>query len=113
MNPNPDSTVPTTPVEYPLASLGNPLIGLCFLRHVRSSSDAIDWRGVVLGRPEPGWYLVRLFLRRSGDIRATHLVRIEDMRDWYFYEDREIRNQVFPPTENITKEGSSADECLF
>jgi len=49
----------------------------------------VEWQGVVVGNPEPGWYLVQLFEWLMGEPNLRRLVKIEDMEHWLFYEDVE------------------------
>ena len=46
-----------------------------------------EWQGYIVSSPEPGWYLVQLLAWISGAPTMRRLVRIEDMRNWFFYED--------------------------
>jgi hypothetical protein len=50
-------------------------------------SNQIEWQGVVIGEPHPGWYLVQLFEWASGDPSVQRLVPIEKMIGWSFYPD--------------------------
>lgn len=36
------------------------LVGM-FFHSVSKESGYIEWQGVVIGNPEPGWYLLQLF----------------------------------------------------
>jgi len=50
----------------------------------------IGWQGSIVGNPEPGWYLVQLFGWLDGSPNVQRLMRIEDMREWLFYDDTEM-----------------------
>jgi hypothetical protein len=54
----------------------NSMIGLFF--HSKNKDGHIEWQGVVIGQPQPGWYLAQLFSWLDGQITNYHLVRIED-----------------------------------
>jgi hypothetical protein len=65
--------------------LGEPekLVGKYF--QSANESNQIEWQGVVIGEPHPGWYLVQLFEWASGDPSVQRLVPIEKMISWSFY----------------------------
>jgi hypothetical protein len=68
------------------------LVGLFF--HTFKFTDneldiAIHWQGIVVGNPQPEWYLVQLFEWMHGTDSNIQLVNIEDMTDWKFYTDKE------------------------
>lgn len=65
----------------------NPLIGKFF--HTLSDKGKLEYQGVVLGSPEPDWYLVMLFSWLDGRPTNGKLVRFVDMADWMFYFDDE------------------------
>jgi hypothetical protein len=48
-------------------------------------TNKIEWQGLVIGEPHPGWYLVQLFEWASGDPSVQRLVPIEKMIRWTFY----------------------------
>jgi hypothetical protein len=50
-------------------------------------TNKVEWQGVVIGEPHPGWYLVQLFEWTSGEPSVQRLVPIEKMIDWLFYPD--------------------------
>ena len=60
---------------------GGDLVGKYFHSIV---DDTVQWKGVVIGRPEPGWYLLQLFSWVMGEHSNQQLVRIEEMRGWLF-----------------------------
>ena len=73
----------------------DPLIG----RHFHSTAapieaganghrDAEVWQGVVLGCPQPGFYLVQLLEFAKDTRNIQRLVRIEQMLSWQFYENK-------------------------
>lgn len=63
----------------------NPLIGKGF--HTLDDNSNFNWLGIIIGSPEPGWYFVMLF--SWVDLRPTtgRLVRIEDMQDWFYWDE--------------------------
>jgi len=61
------------------------LVGKYF--HSANETNQIEWQGVVIGEPHPGWYLVQLFEWASGDPSVQRLVPIEKMISWVFYPD--------------------------
>jgi len=65
------------------------LVGLYF------HSDAErGWQGCVIARPEPGFYLVETFDWIIGQSHSQHLVRIEDMLAWQFYDTAKWMNNM-------------------
>ncbi|HVU35321.1 MAG TPA: hypothetical protein VHE61_17930 [Opitutaceae bacterium] len=72
----------------------DPLIGRHFLWLKRvpldgDSPEEIRWQGVVLGCPQPGFYLVQLMELEKGSHYNQRLVKIEDMLAWQFYQDKQ------------------------
>ena len=63
------------------------LVGKYF--HSANENNKVDWQGVVIGEPHPGWYLVQLFDWGSGKPNVQRLVPIEKMTAWLFYPDRD------------------------
>jgi hypothetical protein len=61
------------------------LIGKYF--HSANENNKVEWQGVVIGEPLPGWYLVQLFEWKSGELSVQRLVPIEKMIGWLFYPD--------------------------
>ena len=61
------------------------LVGKYF--HSANETNQIEWQGVVIGEPHPGWYLVQLFEWASGYPSVQRLVPIEKMIGWLFYPD--------------------------
>ena len=49
--------------------------------------DKVTWQGVVIGNPEPGWYLIQLFSHVTGNPTNQRLVRIDSMGEWLFFDD--------------------------
>jgi hypothetical protein len=62
------------------------LVGQCFHS---INNGTIEWQGMVIGNPEPGWYLVQLYEWLQGAPNVQRLVRFESMQDWFFYDDHE------------------------
>lgn len=63
------------------------LVGKYF--HGLNENNKVEWQGVVIGEPRPGWYLVQLFDWASGKPSVQRLVPIEKMNAWLFYPDRD------------------------
>jgi hypothetical protein len=61
------------------------LVGKYF--HSATETSKIEWQGVVIGEPHPGWYLVQLLEWASGEPSVQRLVPIEKMIGWLFYPD--------------------------
>jgi hypothetical protein len=61
------------------------LIGQYF--HSLDDQGQVEWQGVVIGCPEPGWYYLQLFEWTMGEPNVRRLVKFEDMTTWLFYED--------------------------
>ena len=63
------------------------LVGKCF----RSANEInrVEWQGVVIAEPHPGWYLVQLLEWGSDEPTEQRLVPIEKMISWSFYPDTE------------------------
>ena len=72
---------------------GESFVGHYF--HEIDVDDKMKTQGVVIANPEPGWYLVQLFEWLHGNPTSRHLVRIEDMRSWCFYEDSEAMKSAY------------------
>ena len=68
------------------------LTGQCFHTF---KDDKPHWQGVVIGNPEPGWYLVQLCEWLNGNPSTRRIVRIEDMSKWVFYKDSEQMNEAY------------------
>lgn len=73
------SNIKTTPAES--------LVGHYF--HSISKTGKVQWQGIVVGNPEPGWYVLQLFEWLVGEQSVRRLAHLQDMRDWLFYKDRE------------------------
>jgi hypothetical protein len=63
------------------------LVGKYF--HSANENNKVEWQGVVIGEPHPGWYLVQLLEWASGEPSVQRLVPIEKMIGWVFYPDRD------------------------
>jgi hypothetical protein len=63
------------------------LVGKYF--HSANEHNKVEWQGVVIGEPHPGWYLVQLLEWASGEPSVQRLVPIEKMIGWVFYPDRD------------------------
>lgn len=53
------------------------------------------WQGAVVAEPRPGIYLVELFEWLAGSSASQHLVRIEDMAGWQFYDTAEWMTNTY------------------
>jgi hypothetical protein len=56
-----------------------------FFHSINKDTGNIEWQGIVIRRPEVGWYLIELFEWFTGTPNVRRLVRIEDMTEWLFY----------------------------
>jgi hypothetical protein len=63
------------------------LVGKYF--HSANENNKVEWQGVVIGEPHPGWYLVQLLEWASGEPSVQRLVPIGKMIGWVFYPDRD------------------------
>jgi hypothetical protein len=63
------------------------LVGKYF--HSANENNKVEWQGVVIGEPHPGWYLVQLLEWASGEPSVQRLVPIEKLIGWVFYPDRD------------------------
>lgn len=66
----------------------NGLIGKFF--HSLDKEGKVEWQGMVISNPEPGWYLLQLFEWAMGEPNLQKLVRIEDMKNWLIYQDEKM-----------------------
>ena len=73
-------------MESETATRTEKLIGKYF--HGANENNKVEWQGVVIGEPHPGWYLVQLFDWTSGKPSVQRVVPIEKMTAWLFYPDR-------------------------
>jgi hypothetical protein len=62
-----------------------------------NEDNKIEWQGVVIGEPHPGWYLVQLFEWASGEPSVQRLVPIEKMVGWLFYPDADAMTSGSKP----------------
>lgn len=46
----------------------------------------IEYQGTIIGRVEPGIYLVELFTWIDGQGSFSRVVTIDEMRDWWIYD---------------------------
>lgn len=63
----------------------------------------IHWQGLVIGNPEPGWYLLQLYEWLGGSPNVQQLKRIEEMSDWLFYDSAE--DLQFSHDSGLAREG--------
>ena len=70
------------------------LMGQCF-HSIHPESGQIEWQGIIIGNPEPGWYLVQLFEWVTGAPNVRRLVRIDDLRGWLLYGNAEMMKESF------------------
>jgi hypothetical protein len=63
----------------------------------------INWQGVVIGNPLPGWYLVQLYEWLMGEPNVQRLVKIEEMHTWLFYDSSE--SMVYSYDHGVAREG--------
>lgn len=71
----------------------NGLIGKFF--HSLDMEGKVEWQGVVISSPEPGWYLLQLFEWAMGEPNLQKLVEIEAMNSWLFYPDEKAMKFSF------------------
>lgn len=69
------------------------LVGHWF--HSIGSDNQVEWQGVVIENPEPGWYLVQAFDWLAGAPSCQYLVQISDMSKWLFYDNSEQLNYSY------------------
>ena len=62
------------------------------------SGASPGWQGCIVAEPQPGWYLVELFSWIMGESSDQHLVRIETMAEWTFYDSAEWMNNSYEST---------------
>jgi hypothetical protein len=84
------------------------LVGKYF--HSANETNKIEWQGVVIGEPRPGWYLVQLFEWSSGELDVQRLVPIEKMIGWLFYPDAAAMTFGSKRSEHQSTEVSQAQE---
>lgn len=79
----------------------NTLVGKFF--HSLNEKGKVEWQGIVLSNPEPGWYVLQLFEWAMGEPNVQRLARIEDMRGWLFYPDG--KTMEFSYDHGVAREG--------
>jgi hypothetical protein len=82
------------------------LVGKYF--HSANETNKIEWQGVVIGEPHPGWYLVQLFEWASGNPSVQRLVPIEKMISWVFYPNADAMTGSKRSQHQITEPGQAA-----
>lgn len=65
------------------------LVGKHFLSFSDSASMNVQWQGLIIGRPEPMYYLVTTFSWIDGSDSSSRLVHIDQMKSWRFYSSSE------------------------
>lgn len=63
-----------------------------FFHSIDKQSGKVEWQGVVIGNPEPGFYYVQLFEWEAGEESVRRVVPFSDMIPWLFYEDSDAMN---------------------
>ena len=63
--------------------------------HGANENNKIEWQDVVIGEPNPAWYLVQLFDWATGNPNVQRLVPIEKMNAWLFYPDRDAMTSSY------------------
>jgi hypothetical protein len=83
-------------------------------KYFRSANETnkVEWQGVVIGEPHPGWYLVQLFEWGSGELADQRLVPIEKMIGWSFYPDTDAMTSGSKPSQYRITEPSRAFSTL-
>jgi hypothetical protein len=69
----------------------NSLVGSFF-----HSTHTPGWQGCIVAEVAPAVYLVELFGWLAGESTSQHLVKLDDMGDWTFYDDAEWMNDSYP-----------------
>lgn len=59
------------------------------------STHMRGWQGCIVAEPAPGVYLVETFGWLAGESTGQHLVRLEEMGGWTFYDDAEWMNNAY------------------
>lgn len=49
-------------------------------------NEKLTWQGLVIGKPEAGFYLVQLFEWLMGEPSIQRIVEIKEMSEWFFYD---------------------------
>ena len=80
-------------MEVETATNTEKLVGKYF--HSADENDKVEWQGMMIGEPHPGWYLVQLFDWASGKPSVQRLVPIENMNAWLFYPDRDAMTSSY------------------
>ena len=80
-------------LEAETATKTEKLVGKYF--HGANENNKVEWQGVVIGEPNPGWYLVQLFDWATGNPSVQRLVPIEKMNAWLFYPDRDAMTSSY------------------
>lgn len=89
-------------------SKSTPLVGQYF--HSLDANGKVHWQGVVIGNPEPGWYLLQLFEWLGGSPNVQRLAKIEDMATWLFYDSSE--DLIFSWEEGVARSGGKYRDSL-
>jgi hypothetical protein len=58
-------------------------------RYPRCVNGIVEWQGQIIGKPEPGWYLIQLYEWFMGSQTDQRLVPFAEMAGWLFYESDE------------------------
>jgi hypothetical protein len=69
------------------------LVGRYF--HTFTDEGLVEYQGVVLGEPHHGFFLVRTFEWLAGSPYCERLYRIDDMLDWWFYDEAEWMTNTY------------------
>ena len=55
--------------------------------HSANENNKVEWQGMVIGEPHPGWYSVQRCEWASGEPKVQRLVPIEKIVGWLYYPD--------------------------
>jgi hypothetical protein len=83
------------------------LVGWYFqsFAHYAPGITKVEWQGRVIGRPEPGWYLVQLCTEPDKSATRIELIKFERMSHWQFYPDVDAMKDAYEKIKAQEKEG--------
>lgn len=71
--------------------------------HSLNGQNQVEWQGIVLGSPEPGYYTVQLFDWLAGQPRVIRIVEFIQLRSWLFYNNGD--EMIYSYEHGTAKEG--------
>ena len=78
------------------------LVGTYF--HSFNPDGTVEWQGCIVAEPHTGYFLVETFDWSSGSSFCQHLVRIENMLTWRFYDDADWMRNAYHNDLSLTEE---------